>query len=586
MATKRISVLFGVLAVAAVGVVAGWVASSRIESPADMAARAAPPVASPIFVPVEERVLSSNVVTRGTARLGLPQPISIVPSAIKAGAGLIATLPKPNTQLAEGDVALTASGRPVFILQGELPTYRDLSPGISGDDVRQLEGALERLGFTPGPIDGVYDKQTSAAVAEWYKSKGWEPFGPTRDQMASVRTLENDWADARKHKMTTASAARAAVFAVESARATADRNHRAAGTELTAKMAEWDRLKAIQSDSIPQAVESARVTAEYNNRAAAAEVEAQIASRAMIVLDPRQPETARKAADAKLELARAAARKAELEGKVAIQTAERDAKLAAEQFKFVTEQLELAEAAVESVSLEGETAVRSAVDALQIAELDARLAAARADRLAAELDIARSKLGVLVPADEIVFLPTLPVRLKEVTTRVGDPATGTVMSVTDDLLVIDSSLPLDAAPLVKPGMPVDISEQALGVKAKGTVEMVANAPGTNGVDGYHIYFKVRVDETPTRLEGYSLRLTIPVKSSGRAVTAVPVSALSLSVDGTSRVQVINNDVLEYIIVKPGLSADGYVEVTPIEGTLPSGQLVVVGHKNPDNRAPQ
>ena len=88
METKRISVLFSVLAVAAVGAVGGWVASSRIESPADMAARAAPPTPSPILVPVEERVLSSNVVTRGTARLGLPQPISIAPSALKAGTGL------------------------------------------------------------------------------------------------------------------------------------------------------------------------------------------------------------------------------------------------------------------------------------------------------------------------------------------------------------------------------------------------------------------------------------------------------------------------------------------------------------------
>ena len=108
----------------------------------------------------------------------------------------------------------------------------------------------------------------------------------------------------------------------------------------------------------PQAVESARVTAEHNNRAAAAEVEAQVASRALIVLDPRQPETARKAADAKLELARAAARKTQLEGELAVQAAEREAKLAAEQIALVTEQLELAEAAVESVRLEGEMAVR------------------------------------------------------------------------------------------------------------------------------------------------------------------------------------------------------------------------------------
>ena len=48
----------------------------------------------------------------------------------------------------------------------------------------------------------------------------------------------------------------------------------------------------------------------------------------------------------------------------------------------------------------------------------------------------------------------------------------------------------------------------------------------------------------------------------------------------------NNGALEYVVVEPGLSADGYVEVTAVDGTLAPGQLVVVGHKNPDNSAPQ
>ncbi len=160
------------------------------------------------------------------------------------------------------------------------------------------------------------------------------------------------------------------------------------------------------------------------------------------------------------------------------------------------------------------------------------------------------------------------------------------MSVTDNQLSIDSSLPLDAALLVKPGMPVAIDEQALGVKATGVVARVANTPGTHGVDGYHIYFEVRNIETATRLEGFSLRLTIPIKSSEGVVTAVPISALSLAADGTSRVQVENDGALEYIVVEPGLSADGYVEVTPVDGTLAPGQLVVVGYENPENRALQ
>ena len=175
-------------------------------------------------------------------------------------------------------------------------------------------------------------------------------------------------------------------------------------------------------------------------------------------------------------------------------------------------------------------------------------------------------------------MPALPVRIHEVTTVVGEAARGPVMSVTDNLLSIDSSLPLESSPLIKPGMVVEISEQALGVKATGTVARVADGPGTNGVDGYHIYFEVRVDQTSVPLQGFSLRLTIPIKSSQGVVTTVPVSALSLAADGTSRVQVEENGVLKYVVVEPGLSADGYVQVTPINGTLRKGQMVVVGYE--------
>ena len=157
------------------------------------------------------------------------------------------------------------------------------------------------------------------------------------------------------------------------------------------------------------------------------------------------------------------------------------------------------------------------------------------------------------------------------------------MSVTDNQLVIDSALPLDAASLVRPGLPVAIDEQALGIKATGVIARVADTPGTHGVDGYHIYFEVRVDKTTTRLEGFSLRLTIPIESTKGVVTVVPLNALSLAADGTSRIQVQNHGALEYVVVKPGLSADGFVEVIPVNGTVAPGQLVVVGYKNPDNR---
>lgn len=579
MLGKRTLGLAATLGFAAAVALGAWFAGSRIESPADAAARTAPPPPSPILVPVEQRVLASTIVTRGTGRFGLPNKLSISPSALKSGPGLIATLPLRNAALNEGDVLLIASGRPVFVLRGRVPAYRDLVPGLHGDDVLQLEQALARLGFPPGAVDGTYDAQTSAAVARWYAARKWEAFGPTREQQAALAVLERDWADAHKARLAASTTASAAALGIESARATAEHTARVAEAELAAKRAEARRLSTDGGASLT--LDSERSKAAHADTAAAAELAQQTAERALIVLDPRQPATARMAADAKLDLARAAQRKTRLDGELAVAATEREGRLAADQAR-------LAEAAQRSARLEGQKTVQAAVDAQKLAELDARLSADRADRLAAELGAARRRMGVQVPLDEIVFIPALPVRVEEVTAAIGGAAAGPVLAVTDNQLAIDSSLTLDAAPLVKPGMPVTIDEQDLGLKGTGVVEQVAGTPGTRGVDGYHVYFEVRVTETRSKLEGVSLRLTIPTESTKGAVLAVPTSALSLAADGTSRVQVQVQEkektALKYVVVKPGLSAGGFVEVTPVDAPLAPGQMVVVGYKTAERKA--
>jgi hypothetical protein len=409
--------------------VASWVAGSRIQSPAEAAARTAPPSPSPILVPVEERILTSDVVTRGTARYGLPQSLSLAPSPLKSGAGVITTLPGRGDQLEEGNVLLTASGRPVFVLQGTIPVYRDLHPGLTGEDVRQLEAALERLGFDPGPVDDVFNEETAAAAADLYSSAGYTSFAATGEQLATLRTLEDELALAVRKKVA------------------------------------------------------------------------------------------------------------------------------------------------------AENALAFAVDQDNTAQREVEWLTFLVDQLTKEVEVARQKASSPLPLDEIVFVSTLPVRVEQIYVKVGDPASGPVIGVTNNQLAIDSSLPLAEAALVQPGMTVAIDEPDLGLQASGVVSRVADTPGTDGVDGYHVYFEVLVDETPVSLEGVSLRLTIPVESTGGAVTVVPVSALFLAADGTSRVQVENNGGLEFVEVKPGLSADGFVEVTPSEGTLSAGQLVLVGYEN-------
>jgi hypothetical protein len=576
MVANRVNILWGILGVVGGMAIGAWYMGSKIQSPAEMAARTAAPEASSILVPVESRVLSSDVVTRGSVRFGLPQSISIAPSTVKGGAGLISSLPRPNMQFKEGEVIMSASGRPVFVLRGAAPAFRDMSPGTSGSDVQQLEEALARLGFDPGPVDGNYDQKTSLAVERLYQKAGWDAFGPTRDQRAAVAALERDWSDAARSRLAAETARDTALKAVAAARAVAEQNVRQATIDSAMRFG-TGRHPADARTGKSLLVETERARATYSAAIADADIKTQVADRALVVLDPRQTEMTRAAAEAKLRVARSAQRKARLEAEIAIENATREANLADERIKA-------AEGAVKAARLEGERSMRAAQEQQTLAEFDVKIATERYERLDRELATARAKLGVQVPADEVVFLPSLPIRVHEVTASVAGSASGAVMSGTDNELSIDSQLPIEAAPLVKPGMKVAVDEQALGIKANGVVETVATTPGTRGVDGYHFYLEVKVESTPVALAGFSVRLSIPIETTKGPVIAVPTSAVSLAADGTSRVLVDRDGRQEYVTVQPGLSTGGYVEVNASDGRLAPGQMVVVGYKTAEPSA--
>jgi hypothetical protein len=471
---------------------------------------------------------------------------------------------------------MSASGRPVFVLRGAAPAFRDMSPGTSGSDVQQLEEALARLGFDPGPVDGNYDQKTSLAVERLYQKAGWDAFGPTRDQRAAVAALERDWSDAARSRLAAETARDTALKAVAAARAVAEQNVRQATIDSAMRFG-TGRHPADARTGKSLLVETERARATYSAAIADADIKTQVADRALVVLDPRQTEMTRAAAEAKLRVARSAQRKARLEAEIAIENATREANLADERIKA-------AEGAVKAARLEGERSMRAAQEQQTLAEFDVKVATERYERLDRELATARAKLGVQVPADEVVFLPSLPIRVHEVTASVAGSASGAVMSGTDNELSIDSQLPIEAAPLVKPGMKVAVDEQALGIKANGVVETVATTPGTRGVDGYHFYLGVKVESTPVALAGFSVRLSIPIETTKGPVIAVPTSAVSLAADGTSRVLVDRDGRQEYVTVQPGLSTGGYVEVNASDGRLAPGQMVVVGYKTAEPSA--
>jgi peptidoglycan hydrolase-like protein with peptidoglycan-binding domain len=534
-----------VLAVVIVAAAIGWVAGRQISSPAEVASRTAPPDAAPILVPAEERVLSTDIVTRGTARFGSPQQLSLATSALKSQPGVAAKLPAIGRELGEGDLVFTTSGRPVFLLTGEQPAFRDLGPGIEGEDVRQLEDALVRLGFNPGPVDGVYDGQTGDAVSQWYKNKGFTPFVASAEQLAAIRALETDGNSSQIDVI----GARDAVVTEEAALDTARAAHARAISVSDAALLTLQREESL---------------ANANNKAAAAAVTARQTALNALKADPGT--TAQEIAAAEVELALAQANV-----EVVRTTGDRD--IANASAGLVAARADVSSALVD---------VRRAERALANANEALAVRTRQAELVASDLANAKLQAGVQVPADELIFVSSVPVRVSEVVGRV-EQTSGPLITVTNAVVAVDGSLRLEEAVFAEPGMKVLIDEPDLGINATGVVSRVADAPGTNGVDGFHVYFEAIVDGSPASLVGASVRLTVPIESTGGSVLAVPVSAVTLAADGSSRIQRDVNGQLEYVTVEPGLSADGYVAVRPVGGPLEAGDLVVVGDQSSTTR---
>ena len=499
-----------VLGIALLAVVAasavGWVAGRRIQSPAEIASRTAPPTPSAITAPVELRTLVSDVVGRGTVRYGSPQSVTLPASTLKPGTSIVSIAPVKGAALNEGTVAFSVSGRPVLVLQGAQPAHRDLGPGAVGEDVRQLQEGLARLGFDPGPRNGEYGAATAGAVSAWYRAAGWAPLGPTDEQLVALRTAEAD------------------VFGARLERANADET-------LTAAKAGRSTANA-----------SVRTTTHALNAAL----------------------EARRAAQHQLNVARAAASASTPNEVAALEAAVIQADAA----------VGVARADVEAAKDE----VSNANAAIRTAESRVSLNAGRVGQVGGHVGEINAKLGIQLPANEVLFFSSLPLRVDDVTVRVGDEVTGPIMTVSNSQLAVDGALSANDAKLVRKDATVTIEAPDSDIRAAGIVSEIADTPGTQGAEPQRHHLGVTFTENaPPALVGASVVLRITVSSTEGDVLALPIAALSVAADGTSRVQVRERGgATRNVTVTPGLAAKGMVEVTPVNGTLAAGDLVVVG----------
>ncbi|TKR23523.1 hypothetical protein FA014_10810 [Cellulomonas hominis] len=509
-----------------VSLVAGLGLSRLVLNPAEAAARTAPPDAGPITVPVESRELSNDVTVRGDVVFDDAVDLRVETADLGERAVVTGQVPEVGATLDAGSVALEVAGRPVLVLPGALPTYRTLSLGVSGPDVLQLKAALAALGIGAGDVTSdAYDGATAQGVAELYRRAGYPAPSPSDEAAQAVTDAER-----------AVRSAQAEVSAAEGALASAGNG--SGGSEVAAADA------AVRSAE--RAVTAAQVALD-----SCAEPECGPAMRVGLQNDVD---------NARDQVGVAQAARAELD-------------------------------AAPNTSAE-----RASLTAARDGLADAREALADA----------KDATVVALPASEVVFLETLPRRVDAVSVRRGGTVEGSVMSVSGATLqVVATAARADAALLavgatgtaVLDGQEFPVTVSAIeaagasGGSGGGSGEGSGDGgsgggsgDGGSGGDagaGRSTITLLPGELSPEQvaaLQGSNVRVSIPVSSTGGAVLAVPLAALTAGPGGESRVEVMADDGSTALVeVETGLAAGGYVEVTAAEGaTLTEGDLVVIG----------
>ena len=563
---KQRRILALVVAIAVFAAAAGWFAGRQLKSSNEAQADVAAPEPSLITVAVESVSLESSVVVRGTVRF--EGSTSVTVSGGLGPAVVTGAPPAQGDVVNEGDVFVEVTGRPVFVLAGELPMFRSMVPGAEGDDVVQFEEALQRLGYDVGAVDGVYDEALEQAVTAWYTDAGYSASGPTLEEQEQL------------------SAAASAVTAARSAL----RSNEQALAQARESVPESTRLALDQSVRDAQ-----RALDDVLAERAAAQVEADQERDAQIVVrDAGKAELA----DAQARLSQAEAgthpdtgltptesELSELRGAVDSAAADlNDAEL-------LLVQLANAAAAVPgqfqrqvedaTTQLAIQTASRrESLAGQDLSGYSEAIADANREVVAAQERLTRleTEIGIQVPATELVFLPTLPRRVESVFVERGSVISGAVANVSGVDLILDSSVPAGDRPLIKVGDRVVADDADLGVSVEGEIVFVADTTGTQGASSSRYYLRIRLDEGVDANELPSnLRVTVPFSSSDGEVLAVPLAAVSAAANGTPRVQVErstgNVDVVDVVT---GLRAGGLIEVRAVDGSLAEGDRVVVG----------
>jgi peptidoglycan hydrolase-like protein with peptidoglycan-binding domain len=143
---------------------------------------AAPAAAGPgATATVGRGTISATDSWDGTLEYGAPVTVK------SSAGGTITRLVRQGATVERGDELYRVNERPVTLLYGAVPMYRDLAPGDAGVDLKQLETNLAKLGYDGFTVDNAYTGSTAEAVRAWQADIGAERSGTVaRDDVVFV----------------------------------------------------------------------------------------------------------------------------------------------------------------------------------------------------------------------------------------------------------------------------------------------------------------------------------------------------------------------------------------------------------------
>jgi peptidoglycan hydrolase-like protein with peptidoglycan-binding domain len=159
------------LVIAGVAILAALAAGSAIGFSGDTPDPEATPPMPAGTAQIKRETLTDAVSVDGDLGFGLPQPIA------SPATGTVTWLPTVGSTIDRGQTLLRVDDKPVALLFGQLPMYRDLRAGVHGADVAEFEANLRSLGYSGFTVDEDFSAPTTTAVKRWQHELGLAETG-------------------------------------------------------------------------------------------------------------------------------------------------------------------------------------------------------------------------------------------------------------------------------------------------------------------------------------------------------------------------------------------------------------------------